>query len=264
MAIWKRLKIDKTKTVESSEQNQQNPQNPDSTKLGLFQATRHKLQQIKIPKLIPYFNQQPDSQDLQKVEVKLDKRSEKTPKNTQIKAILDKFTKKSNSDDIKTIEQIDEKLEQTHAGRIKAIFHQFLKRVKPEDVDKINKNLEKMKRGPVKDIWSKVQALAKMVRDPKVAWKSKAVAIATLVYLISPFDAIPDVIPFAGLADDAALIVAVVSTFAYELENYLVRQAEKQAEIEVRKYNRIVRIALVGSIIAAVLAIVVKLIYERL
>ena len=103
-----------------------------------------------------------------------------------------------------------------------------------------------------------------MVRDPNVAWKSKALGIAALVYLVSPFDAIADVIPGIGLTDDVALIIAVVSTLANELETYMVRQAEKQAEIEVRKYNRIVRTALIGSIVAAGLAIVIKFVYQQL
>ncbi|MEM9246760.1 MAG: YkvA family protein [Cyanobacteria bacterium P01_F01_bin.153] len=94
-------------------------------------------------------------------------------------------------------------------------------------------------------------------------------AIGALVYLISPLDVIPDVIPITGLTDDAALIVSVISTLALELGPYLeksvqksmkegVAVAEELADIEVKKHNRIVRATLVGSICAAVLAIAVK------
>lgn len=181
----------------------------------------------------------------------------KIPNSNKIKSLL---TKWNSQDEIEnqTVAKIELDLEKQDQSRVKRVFHRFLEKVKPEDIETINQNLDKMRRGPIKDIWYKVVDLANIVRDPKVAWRSKAIAIATLVYLVSPFDAIPDVIPFAGLADDAALIMAVVSTLAYELENYLVRQAEKQAEIQVKKYNKIVRIALLGSITAAVLAIIVK------
>ena len=126
-----------------------------------------------------------------------------------------------------------------------------------------------MNRGPIKEIWPKIQSLFQMVVDPKAGWTSKALAIGSLLYLISPFDAIPDIIPIVGLTDDAALIVSVFSALAFELSRYAKQSADKGlqvaqeiADIEVRKYNRIVRITLTGSIIAAILAIAVKLILK--
>ncbi|WP_424096394.1 YkvA family protein [Moorena producens] len=178
----------------------------------------------------------------------------------KIRTLLEKLQKNISPNDI---QKIDQSLDQMNRGRIKEIFHKLLQNTKPEDIQKIDKNLERMNRGAIKEIWPKIQALAKMVRDPNAPWKGKALAIAALIYLISPFDAVPDVIPVAGLADDAALIIAVVSTLAQELENYMERQAEKMAEIQVRKYNRIVRISLLGSIAAAIIAILVKYILSQ-
>lgn len=173
--------------------------------------------------------------------------------------------KTSGSDSNNTLEEeIEENLEEQDRTRVAAIFQNFLQKVKPEDIETIKARLSDMRRGPIKEIWDKVQALAQMVKDPTVAWKSKAVAIAALLYLISPLDAVPDVVPLVGLADDAALLVAVVSTLAYELEHYLTRQTEKKVELEIKKQHQIVRITLLGSIAAAVLAIIVKLILNAL
>ncbi len=44
------------------------------------------------------------------------------------------------------------------------------------------------------------------VRDPRVPITSKAVMIATLAYVASPIDLIPDFIPFVGHLDDMILI----------------------------------------------------------
>lgn len=161
-------------------------------------------------------------------------------------------------------EEIEETLEEQDKTQIARVFQKYLRRVKPEDIEKIKARLGEMRRGPVKEIWGKVQSLVTMMKDPEAAWKSKAVAIAALVYLISPFDAVPDVIPFVGLLDDVALIAAVVSTLTTELEKYVTRQAEKQAEIEVKKHTQKVRITLLGSIAAAAIAIIVKLILNAL
>ena len=189
---------------------------------------------------------------------KITDRDNQTNQSIKLPETLNK-SKKNNS-----LEKIEEKLDNQRLTKVKIIFEKFLDQVKPEDTEKINQNLEKMYRGPIKEIWPKIQSLVKMIRDPQSAWRTKALGIATLVYLISPFDAIPDVIPVVGLADDAALIVAVVSTLAYQLEKYLIKQAENQAEIEIRKYNKIVRITLIGSIITALLTIVVKFILNQL
>ncbi|TAF51204.1 MAG: DUF1232 domain-containing protein [Oscillatoriales cyanobacterium] len=123
-----------------------------------------------------------------------------------------------------------------------------------------------MNRGAIREIWPKVRSLLEMIRDPNAAWTAKTLAIGALIYLISPLDAIPDFIPFGGLVDDAALIVAVVATLARQLDRYMrqsmqasVETAEKLAEIEVQKYNRIVRITLLGSIATALITIGLKL-----
>ena len=81
--------------------------------------------------------------------------------------------------------------------------------------------LGRMKRGPVAKLWNTVQALYSLAKDPHAGWWSKALAIAALVYLISPIDAIPDFIPIAGLTDDAGVIIATAAKLASDLRRYM-------------------------------------------
>lgn len=89
-----------------------------------------------------------------------------------------------------------------------------------EDIHKITTNIGRMKRGPIGKIWSNVMALWALAKDPNAAWGSKAIAIGALVYLVSPIDLIPDVIPFVGLTDDAGVIIAAIANLAVELNRY--------------------------------------------
>jgi len=155
--------------------------------------------------------------------------------------------------------------------RILALLRRFQQEAKPEDIAKIDNNIERMRQGAIEQIWPKIQALVKMIRDPKAAWASKTLAIGALIYLISPLDAVPDIIPGLGLADDAAVIIAVFTTLAYQLDKYLgnyaqtaVTTAEDLADIQIKKYNQIIKISLIGSIGAAILAIIFKLIYNQI
>jgi uncharacterized membrane protein YkvA (DUF1232 family) len=44
--------------------------------------------------------------------------------------------------------------------------------------------------------------------------------VAAILYLISPLDVIPDFIPVAGYADDAAVIAWVLNSLAEELKGF--------------------------------------------
>ena len=81
-------------------------------------------------------------------------------------------------------------------------------------------DVEQTRRGPMRKIWGHVCELWAMVRDPGAAKSSKAAALAALVYLVSPIDAVPDFIPVAGLLDDAAVIMAAVAAMEAQLMRY--------------------------------------------
>ena len=57
-------------------------------------------------------------------------------------------------------------------------------------------------------------------RYTNVPWKFIAAVGFAMVYLINPFDIIPDVIPIAGLTDDASVFALVLASFKNEIETY--------------------------------------------
>lgn len=49
------------------------------------------------------------------------------------------------------------------------------------------------------------------LKDPATPMRYKAVIAGALGYFILPLDMVPDILPFAGLADDWAALIAAVS-----------------------------------------------------
>lgn len=110
-------------------------------------------------------------------------------------------------------------------GLEERLWERNVQKASPDDVEKIGVKLSGMERGAVKKVWGKVQALWRLVKDPGVAWKHKALAIGALVYLVSPLDAVPDPLPVVGLLDDAGIIATAVAALAAELSKYTAHQS---------------------------------------
>ena len=100
------------------------------------------------------------------------------------------------------------------------MYEEYVGNASEADIAKIAKNLDKMKKSPIAKIWDYVTSLWQMIKDPNVAWGSKALGIGSLLYLVSPLDAIPDFVPFLGLTDDVGVITAVVTSLSIALSKY--------------------------------------------
>ena len=137
------------------------------------------------------------------------------------------------------------------------LFRKYVRKASPDDIPIIGGKLPGMKRGPIAKIWDKVEALWKLIKDPDVAWQHKALAIGALIYLISPIDAVPDLIP-GGLADDAVVIIIALLALAEVLKRVL----KKRTEEEVRKHYRIVLASLLGTIGVALISVMLKLVWN--
>ena len=81
------------------------------------------------------------------------------------------------------------------------------------DVENVQKNMDKMNRGPLAKIWDKVVTLWEAFKSPDTPASLKALIIGGLIYMVSPIDLIPDVIPVLGLTDDAGIIGLVFNQF---------------------------------------------------
>lgn len=101
-----------------------------------------------------------------------------------------------------------------------------------EKLAHIAKHESRLYRGQLASLRRKVDAAYAMIRDPAAAFWPKILAVSALVYVVSPFDAIPDAIPVVGLADDFAVLTALFASFSsmsVDLKKY---EANAGAEVE--------------------------------
>jgi len=67
----------------------------------------------------------------------------------------------------------------------------------------------------VKTVFTQARLAWRLLRDPRVRLWAKAVPVLAAVYLISPLDFIPDVLPIIGQVDDLAIALLAVQFFVH-------------------------------------------------
>ena len=109
--------------------------------------------------------------------------------------------------------------------RVSAKYRERAETILDNDVQPIIQDAEKKRVGRVAKVWDQVQGLIEYVKDPDAPKAGKIVAVAALIYLVNPFDVVPDITPIAGLLDDAAFLVAAFTS----------------VEADIRKRNEVAR-----------------------
>jgi len=59
----------------------------------------------------------------------------------------------------------------------------------------------------------------------EMPWMTLLLSTGALIYFVNPFDAVPDMIPGAGLIDDATVIGFVVASIKQDIRNFKTRNS---------------------------------------
>jgi len=79
-----------------------------------------------------------------------------------------------------------------------------------------------------KEVIEKALQLYYALQQPSTPVWAKTVIVGALGYFISPIDAIPDVVPMIGFADDLGVLAAAIATVAiYITDDVKAKAAEK-------------------------------------
>ncbi len=97
--------------------------------------------------------------------------------------------------------------------KAQGMAEEYGKNASAEDVKNVQKNMGKMNRGPLAKIWDKVTVLWNAFNSSETPSKAKALIIGGLIYMISPIDLVPDIIPILGLTDDATVLAMIYNQY---------------------------------------------------
>lgn len=67
--------------------------------------------------------------------------------------------------------------------------------------------------GLFRALLSQVRLAIRLMREPRVPLPTKAVPLLAALYLISPLDVVPDVLPLLGQLDDVGIILVTLEVF---------------------------------------------------
>lgn len=63
----------------------------------------------------------------------------------------------------------------------------------------------------------------------ELATPQVAMIVGTLAYVVSPVDAVPDIIPVAGLVDDGAVVAGTLAALAVEIAAFRMWESEQRS-----------------------------------
>ena len=93
-------------------------------------------------------------------------------------------------------------------------------------VDKTNEIFQKLGGDSFQNLVGDIRLLISLLQDYRrgnyegIPWSSIAAVIVSLLYLLNPFDIIPDMIPGIGLLDDAAMMGICLSMINADFQRY--------------------------------------------
>lgn len=113
---------------------------------------------------------------------------------------------------------------------VKAGFAKAVKHTKPADAKTVLHNRKKIRRraskGLLKNLVDDVDRFISMIRDwwsgdyTSVPWWTIAAILTALLWLLNPWDLIPDILPLIGLLDDLLVLTMVMAMVEQDMRNY--------------------------------------------
>jgi uncharacterized membrane protein YkvA (DUF1232 family) len=88
------------------------------------------------------------------------------------------------------------------------------------------------KLGVLQSIWNHLRVAWRLFRDERVPLWTKAIPVLAVIYLISPLDFLPDIVPVLGQLDDLTVILLGLQLFERMAPEWVVREHQNDLGVE--------------------------------
>ena len=116
-------------------------------------------------------------------------------------------------------------------GIDKQLVRKGAEKVTERDIKKVTERADDIRKkfsrgGPLRRFLEDLELLLSIIRDywsgayRKIPYWAVGAIVFALLYVLNPVDLIPDVIPFVGLLDDAAVVAVCLTLVEQELHYY--------------------------------------------
>jgi uncharacterized membrane protein YkvA (DUF1232 family) len=105
-----------------------------------------------------------------------------------------------------------------------------------------------MAKVPIRNSWSLKQQIFTLYfafKDDRTPWYAKLTSLSSIVYLLSPADLVPDLIPLAGYIDDLFIVPFLINISTRLLPMDVKRSAEEKARSKSKKLQWLLLVAII-------------------
>lgn len=88
-------------------------------------------------------------------------------------------------------------------------------------------------------ILNQISLTWKLIRDPRVPLWAKAIPVVAVLYVLSPIDVLPDIIPVIGQLDDLGIVLAAMRMFESVIPAYIADEYRAQIERKEQSFNTV-------------------------
>ncbi len=112
-------------------------------------------------------------------------------------------------------------------------------------------------------VWRDAAALLLSLPNPRLSTQSRLIALAALLYLVSPVDLLPDGLPLLGFGDDLLVVPALLAFAVRSLPAPVLQDSRRKLDrLKLGRLSIVHKVALCSAVLALVALLILPLAWQ--